>query len=297
MAANTPLVVITGPTASGKTSLALDLAERYGGEIICADSRTIYKGMDIGTAKPTALEQARVPHHLLDVVEPNEVFTAHDFQVRAMSVIEAIRGRGRIPFLVGGTGLYIDSVVLEYQFPVQPSAAERARLERLSREELLARIDARHLPRPRNLLNKRHLISTLLRDGARATRKNYPSKNTIVVAIATEQDELERRIILRAKTMFESGVLLEAQRLGALYGWDSEAMTGNIYPILHEVLYGRLSRQEAIQRFVVRDRQLAKRQVTWLKRHEFVQWLSLDDARRYLEREIGRRVRLDDVLG
>ena len=112
----TPLVVIAGPTASGKTALAIRLAERYDGEIICADSRTIYKGMDIGTAKPSAEEQARVPHWGLDIVEPGERFTVADFKAYAERKIQEIRERDRIPFLVGGTGLYIDAVIFDFQF-------------------------------------------------------------------------------------------------------------------------------------------------------------------------------------
>lgn len=111
-----PLIVITGPTASGKTSAAINLAKKYNGEIICADSRTIYRGMDIGTAKPTPEDQALVPHHGLDLVEPGERFTVADFQQYARLKIEDIRRRGKVPFLVGGTGLYIDAILFGYGF-------------------------------------------------------------------------------------------------------------------------------------------------------------------------------------
>lgn len=297
MATVAPLVVITGPTGSGKSDLALELAERYGGEIICADSRTIYRGMDIGTAKPTAADQARVPHHLLDVVEPGERFTVHDFQHHARVAIADIRARGRVPFLVGGTGLYIDSVVLDYEFPPEPDPAYRAELESLDVATLQERIRDAKLPLPENMLNKRHLLNTLLRKGKAVVRKTHPSENTLVVVITTDKAELERRIIRRAQHMFEAGVLREAQELGERYGWDSEAMTGNIYPILRRVLAGEMSRRVAIEQFVVRDRQLAKRQVTWTKRHDFVRWLTLPEAKHWLEAEIERRLRLTDVLG
>lgn len=111
-----PLVVITGPTASGKTSLAMEVAKLFNGEIICADSRTIYKGMDIGTAKPTKKEQAAIPHHIIDVVEPNQSFTVADFKELALKAIDDITKRGKLPIMVGGTGLYIDSVIFDYQF-------------------------------------------------------------------------------------------------------------------------------------------------------------------------------------
>lgn len=297
MAAQQPLIVITGPTASGKSGLALDLAERYGGEIICADSRTIYRHMDIGTAKPTAEERARVPHHLLDVAEPGERFTVHDFQRLAQAAISDIRARGKLSLLVGGTGLYVDSIVLEYELPPAPEPALATWLQGQSVSELQDLIRERGLSLPHNMLNKRHLMSVLIRGERAVSRRTEPAEDTIVVAIATDRAELERRIVARAQTMFRAGVLHEAQVLGEQYGWESEAMTGNIYPILHEVLRGTLNRQEAIERFVIRDRQLAKRQTTWLKRHDFVRWLPLPEARQYLEAEIARRMGPTDVLG
>lgn len=274
-----PLIVITGPTASGKSGLALELAHKYGGEIICADSRTVYKGMDIGTAKPSQKDRLFVPHHLLDVVEPNQRFTAADFQRLAVEAIADIRGRGKIPFLVGGTGLYIDSVVLGFEFNNDADLEKRKLLEEKSVEELVTLIKDQRLELPVNSLNKRHLVRVLERGGVNKERRISPIKNSYVVSITTEKSILEQRIRTRADEIFEHGVLEEATDLGAQYGWDSEAMTGNIYPILHDVIDGRLTTKEAKERFVIRDRQLAKRQMTWLKRHSFVHSLSIDDAR------------------
>lgn len=282
-----PLVVITGPTASGKSGLALELAEKYGGEIICADSRTVYRGMDIGTAKPSAEDQSRVPHHLLDVVEPGERFTAHDFQRLARDAIVEIRTRGNIPFMVGGTGLYIDSVVLDYEFP-EDDIGLRQSLSVKSIEELQSMIKTQHIAMPSNSQNQRHLINAIVTNGQTQAAKAAPNPDTYVVSIATEKAILHERIAARAHEMFQSGVLDEARQLGGIYGWDSEAMTGNIYPILREVIEGRLSRQEAIEQCIVRDRQLAKRQVTWLKRHDFVRWLNLEDAGSYLNEILAR---------
>lgn len=281
-----PLIVITGPTASGKSSLALELAEKYGGEIICADSRTVYRGMDIGTAKPSAEDQARVPHHLLDVVDPGERFTAHDFQCRARDAIVEIKTKGKIPFLVGGTGLYIDSIVLEYDFPEDDSELRQS-LSVKSVEELQMMIKNQHVIMPLNDQNKRHLINAIVANGQTQAAKAAPNSDTCVVSIATEKAILHERIAARAHDMFQSGVLDEARQLGEVYGWDSEAMTGNIYPILRQVIEGKMSEDEAIERSIVRDRQLAKRQITWLKRHEFVRWFTLDEARVYLESHLG----------
>ncbi|MER3461077.1 MAG: tRNA (adenosine(37)-N6)-dimethylallyltransferase MiaA, partial [candidate division GAL15 bacterium] len=115
-----PLVVVVGPTAVGKSTAAVELAERLGGEVVCADSRTVYRGMDIGTAKPTPAMRARVPHHLLDVVDPTEVFTVWEFQRLASEAIAQIRARGRVPLLVGGTGLYVRAVVDGLVIPQVP---------------------------------------------------------------------------------------------------------------------------------------------------------------------------------
>jgi len=283
-AVETPLVVITGPTASGKSALALDLAERYGGEIICADSRTIYCGMDIGTAKPTRTERARVPHYLLDVVEPGEKYTAADFQTDAYRAIEAIRKRGKIPFLVGGTGLYIDSVVREYEWPEwTESQVLRSELEALKIDQLQVMLKKQHISLPTNELNKRHLVNALMRGGIQGKARLLPRENVHVVAIATPNEVLQLRIEQRAKSMFESGVVGEAKALAKKYGWESEAMTGNIYPIIRQVLSEELTEPEAIEKITTRDRQLVKRQLTWLRRHDYVQWLSLAGAKTYIE--------------
>lgn len=284
MSKSSPLIVITGPTASGKTGLAIELAERYGGEIICADSRTIYRGMDIGTAKPTLSEQARVPHHLINVVNPDDRYTAADFQRDAYAVIEDIRARQKIPFLVGGTGLYIDAVVREYTWPRR--AIDNGSLLLKSIDELQLMIKEQQKSLPVNSRNKRHLINVLMReDGGSALPK--PADSTFVVGIATKKELLHERIMLRAQEMFAHGVVDETRKLGEVYGWGSEAMTSNIYPIVRRMIQGEITEQAAIELFAARDRQLAKRQLTWLRRHDYVRWLSLDDARVYIETILG----------
>lgn len=280
-----PLIVITGPTASGKTGLALSLAERFNGEIICADSRTVYTGMDIGTAKPTAEERARVPHHGLDVVEPGERFTARDFQKLATNAIADIRARGKVPFLVGGTGLYIDAVVLELEWPAR--VHDPADFEPLATDELQAMIKKQRFEMPINERNRVHLINTLVRGGRQGKGRQSPLESTTVVAIATGMQTLVERIETRAKQMFEHGVIEESERLGARYGWDGAAMSSNIYPIVRRLLSGEITQEQAIDQFILRDRQLAKRQLTWLRRHEYITWLPLDEAEAYIETTLG----------
>lgn len=288
MAAVAPLIVITGPTASGKSGLAFELAQKYDGEIICADSRTIYKGMNIGTAKPSAKERSQIPHHLLDVVEPNERFTAADFQRLSRAVINDIRKRGKVPFLVGGTGLYIDGIVLDYEFGVDVDPQKHKLLEEKSVEELASLIKELQIAMPTNMLNKRHLIRAIELSGANRKARLEPIDNTYVVSIATDKTILEERIRSRADEMFSSGVVEEARKLAEEYGWESEAMTGNIYPILHEVIEGRMTTEQAKELFVIRDRQLAKRQITWLKRHNYIHWFDIDEARQEISKLLDR---------
>lgn len=283
-----PLIVIVGPTASGKTGLAIKLAEKYGGEIICADSRTVYKYMDIGTAKPTVDEQARVPHWGLDLVEPGERFTAADFKQYANQKIADIRARGRVPFLVGGTGLYVDGVVLDYEFGDDADEELRRYLEGLSLEELHTYCDKNNVTLPSNSANKRQVIRTIERGGDNHKGLKYPDDDCIIVGITTDRTVLRTRIEYRSEQLFENGVVEEAIMLGKKYGWKSEAMTGNIYPLVREYLEGTMTMLEIRHKFTTLDWRLAKRQMTWLKRHPFIQWKNLEEAEHYLSDVLAR---------
>lgn len=280
-----PLVVIVGPTASGKSALAIELAEQFGGEIICADSRTIYKDMDIGTAKPSLEDQARVKHWGLDLVEPGEPFSVADFQEYANKKIADIRLRGKIPFLVGGTGLYVDAVVFNFSFgPVDE--AFRAQLEAMSLEELHEYCFENNIMLPENEKNKRYVIRAIERNNVNSERLSEPQQNTIIVGITTEKEILHKRIHERSEHLFESGMIEEAMLLGKKFGWDNEAMTGNIYKLVKQYVDGTITKDELKERNEIADRQLAKRQMTWLKRNPFIKWLELDYAQKYIARRL-----------
>lgn len=272
-----PLIVIVGPTASGKTALAVRLARQHGGEIICADSRTLYKGMDIGTAKPTAEEQSLVPHWGLDLVEPGERFTAADFQRYAKDAIADIRSRGKIPFLVGGTGLYVDGVVFDYEFGADRSAS-REELEPQSLEELIKYCEINNIKLPENDKNKRYVIRAIEQESVNNRRRDEPINNSIIVGIATDRVILRTRIERRSEQLFQDGMVEEARILGKKYGWDSEAMTGNIYKIVRKYDESIMSLGELKQKSAIADWRLAKRQMTWLRRNPYIEWLSLSDA-------------------
>lgn len=283
-----PLIVITGPTASGKTSLAVKLAEKWGGEIICADSRTVYKGMDIGTAKPTKAEQKKVKHWGLDLVEPNVRFTAHDFQTYAQRAIADIRKRGKIPFLVGGTGLYIDAVILNFTFGSKPSLALRQKLQQKTTEELKELIIKQQLPLPENQQNRRHLIRCIENNNTPTARNNQLDPTTYCLAIKVERDVLHHQIVSRVNEMFRQNIVQETQQLFGKWGSDCGAFTGNIYPIVTQLIAGIITETQAKALLVTRDYQLAKRQVTWLKRHNFVVWRSLVEAEPYIDTLLGK---------
>jgi tRNA dimethylallyltransferase len=283
MASVAPLIVITGPTASGKSAIALELAERWGGEIICADSRTLYKYMDIGTAKPTKEEQRRVRHWGLDVVEPGQRFTVADFQHIAKAAIDNIRARGKIPFLVGGTGLYIDAVVLNYVFGPDVDKEHRNYLEKLSVDELISLHQKQQIPLPENGKNKRYLVRSIEKNNTSTSKNQAPNEDTHVFAIRVEKDVLRTRIVKRIEQMFANNIVLETQQLVQRYGSENEAMTGNIYRIITQHIKGNIQKDEAMKLCIARDWQLAKRQLTWLKRHEYVRWAETRQARDEIE--------------
>lgn len=283
-----PLVVIAGPTASGKTALAINLAKEFGGEIICADSRTVYKGMNIGTAKPTPDEQAQVPHWGLDLVEPGEKFTAADFKEYALQKITEIRARGRVPFLVGGTGLYIDAVVFDYQFGMPSDESQRKMLESLTIEQLHLYCKENNIRLPENSRNKRYVIRAIERKSINAKRRSEPINNSIIVGIATDGDMLRARIAARAEQLFKNGVVEEATLLGKKYGWENEAMTGNIYPLARAHLNNEISHKEMVEKFTTLDWRLAKRQLTWLKRNPFVHWGGAGELYTFVANKLAR---------
>lgn len=281
-----PLVVIYGPTGSGKTSLAIRLAQEFDGEVISADSRAIYKGLDIATAKPTLSERRGIPHWGIDLVSPGEVFSAANFKIYAAQKIREIRQRGKVPILVGGTGLYIDSVVFDYNFPEPPSTASRQYFEAMDMEQLYNYCKENNVELPENHKNKRYVINTILRQGLRSTRRDIPIENCIIVGIATDKNELRTRLEERARQIVGKEVLNEARQISKEFGWQSEAMTANIYPLIRKYNEGLIGLDELRAAFLQSDWKLAKRQMTWLRRNEYINWATLANAYTYCARAL-----------
>lgn len=269
-----PLVVILGETASGKSALAMELAERYGGEIICADSWTVYRDFDIGTAKPTAQDRAQVSHHLLDVADPLEGFSAAVFQRMAKQAIDDIWARGKLPMLVGGSGLYIDSILYDYSFlpPSDPSLREE--LNGLSLEGLLERVGELGLDTTGiDLRNKRRIIRLIENNGVRPGKKGL-RPNTLILGVRRPLEELRGRIEQRVEAMVAQGLPNEVKQLGERYGWDCEPMRAPGYRAFAEFVQGRSTLAAAKERFIQNDLHLAKKQRTWFKRNSGTHWLT-----------------------
>lgn len=284
-----PLIVIAGPTASGKTSLAVKVAKRFGGEIICADSRSVYRYMNIGTAKPSKSEQSEVPHWGLDLVEPGDYFSVADFKKYALSKIDEIRSRGNTPFLVGGTGLYINSIIFDYKFGSKADVDVREKLNNMTILQLREYCNKSNISLPENSFNKRYVIRSIEQNGIDISGRQEPIPNTFVVAISTDKDVLRRRIEQRIEQLFNDGVVKEAKILGEIYGWKGEAFKGNVYPLAQQYLEGVISFEEMRTKLITLDWRLAKRQLTWFRRNRYIHWGAVDELDFYLSELLAKQ--------
>lgn len=274
MASVAPLVVIVGETASGKTALSIELAKKLNGEIICVDSWTVYKGFDIGTAKPTIEEQQGIPHHLLDVADPLEGFSAAVFQRMAKQAIDDIAKRGKLPIMVGGTGLYVDSILYDYSFLPASDPVIRGQLNDMTLEQLIDKANRMKLDTSAiDLRNKRRVIRLIENNGELPT-KHPLRENTLILGLRRPLDELRERIEKRIDLMVGDGLADEVRQLSEKYGWDCEPMKAPAYRAFREYVEGTISLDEAKFRMVQNDLKLAKKQRTWFKRNSSIQWVS-----------------------
>lgn len=271
--ATLPLIVIIGPTASGKSALAFDIARHFDGELVCADSRTIYRGMDIGTAKPTAEDREIIPHHGLDVVYPDQVFTAADFKILAERAIVDISLRGKVPVMVGGSGLYVDSVIFDFAFRGAANTELRKELEGISVEQIQEMLKERNIPLPSNERNPRHLIRALESGGA-APSRNELRNNTLVIGLDISPEALALRINHRVDTMLQQGLQKEVEKLSDRYGWGAPGMQSIGYREWREYFDGSSDIGDIQDRIKIATRQYAKRQRTWYRRNECIHWHS-----------------------
>jgi tRNA dimethylallyltransferase len=283
-------VLLLGPTGSGKTALSLALGERFGGEIVSCDSVAVYRGMDLGTAKPTREERARLPHHLIDVAEPDQPFTAGEYSRQARAVLKAIASRGRVPIVTGGTGLYLRALTEGLFAGPERQTELRARLQRSRQRHaegwlhrLLARLDPASARRihvndtPKLIraievcLSARKPFSEVLGNKVLA-RDPLTGFRLLRIGLNPPRKALYDRLDRRAAAMFAAGLIEEARGLLARYG-PVKALDSLGYRQALAVLAGTLSEEAAIAAAQQGHRNFAKRQLTWFRREPEVHWI------------------------
>jgi tRNA dimethylallyltransferase len=284
------LVVVLGPTASGKTALSLALAERFQGEIVNCDSVAMYREFEIGTAKPSAAERARVPHHLLDFVDPAHYVTAGEYAREARKAIAEINGRGHLSVVVGGTGLYLRAL-FEGLFPgpkrseeLRKRLRERAdargsgylhrilhRLDRAAAEKIHANDKPKLIRAIEICLASRQKMTELWQQKGRDPLRGF---RILRLGLDPERNALYDRINQRAQRMFDSGLIEETQRLLHKYGASARPLASLGYKQVLQFLSGELTREQALQAAQQAHRNYAKRQLTWFRREPEVKWLN-----------------------
>ena len=292
------VIVVVGPTASGKTSLGIKIAKEVNGEIISADSMQIYKDMDIGTAKPMKEEMQNIKHYLIDFVEPNQRYSVAEFKKDAEKAIEEILQKGKTPIVVGGTGLYVDSLIygIEYQ-DIEFDEKYRKQLEeRVEKEGLetlyneAKNIDSQAVEKISTNDQKRilRILEIYKATGKNKTeqeiesRKNGVKYDYKVFAINMDREKLYERINKRVDIMIESGLVEEVESLLKKYNEFPTAMQGLGYKEVVEYLQGKLSKEEMIEKIKRETRRYAKRQLTWFRKNKQTIWIQPHDLQKIL---------------
>lgn len=282
------ILAIVGPTASGKSALAMRAAEEFHGEIICVDSQTIRKGLDIGTAKPSKQDQEKIPHHMLDIIEPYASFSAAEFKRRAEKIITDIQDRGKLPILVGGTGLYMDAIVYLYEFNKKADAKRRTELNAKTVPELQEILSSMGIALPVNSNNPRHLIRAIESRGHKP--ENTRMREDVLMVGIDPQGLLPKRIETRVNQMLGNGLIDEVNRICATYGnppdsWDAIGYAMIVDSVQNNV--GAHDINSVARAITMQHRKYAKRQRSWFRRNKNIMWFEQpDDALSFIQKQL-----------
>lgn len=268
------LIVIVGPTGVGKTKLSIELAKRYDGEIINADSTQVYKELDIATAKVTEEEKEGIKHHLIDIKDINEIYTVYDFKKDAINKIEEIKSKNKTPIIVGGTGLYVTSLLYDYQFE-----EEDYNIEVEADYEELLKIDPNTKIHPNNKKRIERFLSYYKATGKKLSDKELSNDlvyDCFVIGLTTSRETLYDRINKRVDIMLENGLIEEAKKIYDTNIRTKAVMTPIGYKELFKYFDGEMSKEEAIEKIKQNSRHYAKRQYTWFNNKMDVKWFDVD---------------------
>ena len=287
------VIVICGPTASGKTALSIELAKQINGEIVSADSMQIYKDMDIGTAKPTQEEMQGIKHYLMDFVSPDERYSVADYKQDAKKAIREILKKGKVPIIVGGTGLYVDSLIYEIEYPnIEFDEKYREKLEKEVEEngleelyekakeidiEAIKKISKNDKKRILRILEIYHATGKNKTEQEIESRKNEVEFDYKVYALNWDREKLYERINKRVDIMLEQGLIEEVKNVYEKYNEFPTAMQGLGYKEVVEYLENKMSKEEMIEKIKQETRRYAKRQMTWFRKNKQTIWLNAED--------------------
>lgn len=286
------VIAVVGPTASGKSALAVEIARFVGGEVVSSDSRQVYTGLDIGTGKVTKREMRGVPHHLLDVANPKRTITVVQYERLATRAIKDILKRGKVPIICGGTGQYIDAVLTSASFPeVPPNPKLRKELEKLSVEKLFKKLRKLDPARAETIdaKNSRRLIRAI---EIATTLGNVPTRtpageryNTLYIGLTLPREELGARITARLLARIKHGMIAEARKLHEQgLSWKRMESLGLEYRFLAQFLQNKITKDEFVELLNIAIRQYSKRQMVWFKRNKNIEWFLPEEAEKILTR-------------
>ena len=287
------IIAIVGPTASGKSDVAVELAKKFGGEVVSADSRQVYRGLDIGSGKITKREMKGIPHHMLDIASPRRVVSVAEYKRKAEKAIDDIVRRGKLPILCGGTGFYIQAIVDNVAFPeAPPNPKLRAELAHKTPDELFAilkKLDPRRAKEidphnPHRLIRAIEIARTL---GAVPKKiQGKPKYRTLQIGIKTDDNTLKERIHLRLLARMRAGMVAEARRLHErVLSWKRMEELGLEYRYLAQYLRGKISKDEMIEQLNTAIWRYARRQRIWFKRDKRIKWFTLREIKK-IEKEV-----------